>query len=690
MRLPRVSARLGTLLALSPLAAAQGQLHTVDGSLAGGRLGYSLVRFHDLDGDGWREFLAGSPGLTIGVGGRVGILSGRHLAQGTGVLVKGWIQGVDESFGFSLVGLDDFDGDGDRDFAVGAPGHGVGPVFPTADGQVSIWDSSGTLQGEILGPTSGEQLGYAMALVGDLNGDGFKDLLAGSPQFSGGIPTVNWCGKAAVYSGKSLLQNNAVVLRAHLGDEVNESFGRSLATGFFDGDSIVDYAVGAPNRTNSGGVFGSGRVSVYSGATGALIRTIHGAAGAQLGASLSGGLDVTGDGVHDLVIGAPMAGTNGAGSGSVFVYSGAALGGGGILLPSMTWHGPSAGAHFGAAVAVVQDLNGDGRADVLAGAPDYEFFPFGQDNGMFRCFSGQTGELLGHRTGQNDEHLGGAFASADTWDGKPGWEFLVGSPQSELGGTDSGRVASYSIFPNTPTTYCTAKVNSQGCTPAISGSGQPSVAPGVTFSVKAASVLNNTPGILLYALDAAASPFQGGFLCVGAPFKRTSGVFSGGSPVGTDCTGVLSFEFNALIQSGVDATLVPGQEVFSQFWSRDVASPGGSCLTGGMRFLIHPCDSRAMCRLTPRSQGRRGRAVVPRRLARRSSSLVYRDAVLRRRAVDPGRSTNRSSVLSSCRSAKRLRMTWSFREQTRNTRFRRSCEVSITLHDLARERMQRV
>lgn len=588
MRPLRPTARLGIALILSPLAAAQGQLHAVEGTQAGGSLGRSLARFHDLDGDGWREFLAGSPSSSTGIPGRVGVLSGRYLAQGTGVLVQNWIQGTDESFGWSVVGLDDFDGDGDKDLAVGEPAYGVGPIFPTPDGRVSIWDHSGNLLGQIIGPTTSEQLGVAMALVGDLNGDGFKDLLVGSPLFSGGIPTVNWCGKAAVYSGKSLLQNNAVVLRAHLGDMVNESFGSALATGFFDGDATVDYAISAPNRTSSGGVFGSGRVSVYSGATGALIRTIHGGGGAKFGAALSSGLDVTGDGVHDLVIGAPNAGTNGAESGSVFVYSGAGLVGGGILLPSMTWHGLSSGDHFGASVALVQDLNGDGRADVLAGAPDYEFFPFGQDNGMFRCFSGQTGELLGHRTGQDDEHLGGAFASADTWDGKPGWEFLVGSPQSELGGTDSGRVASFSIFPNTPTTYCTAKVNSQGCTPSISGAGQPSVAAGVTFSIKASNVLNNVPGILLYAMDAAASPFQGGFLCVGSPFKRTTGVFSGGSSSGTDCTGVLSFDFNALIQGGSDATLVAGQEVFSQFWSRDVASPGGSSLTGGLRFLIHP------------------------------------------------------------------------------------------------------
>lgn len=593
MRLLPAAARLGALLALAPLGAAQGLLHSVDSTTAGENLGVALVRFHDLNGDGWREFLAGAPGAAPY--GRVAVLSGRHLAQGAGVQILSSIPGAPGAsgggggFGGSIVGLDDFDGDGDKDLAVSASGFTTGTLpFFKPTGKVSIFDAGGSLLGQVLGPTEGERFGSEMVLLGDLNGDGFKDLLISSIWFSGGIPTADYCGKAAIYSGKSLLQNTAVVLRAHLGEQSNEYFGWSLAAGFFNGDSVIDYAVGTPYRQSSSGVANSGRVSVYDGATGSLIRTIHGAGGSQFGASLSSGLNVTDDGVHDLVIGAPYANNNGAESGSVFVYSGAALDDGGILLPVHAWHGLSTNDHFGAAVAIVQDLNGDGRADVLAGAPDYEFSPFGQDNGMFRCFSGQTGELLGHRTGQNDEHLGGAFTSADTWDGKPGWEFLVGSPQSELGGTDSGRVASYSIFPNTPTTYCTAKVNSQGCTPVISGTGQPGVTPGVTFSVKAANVLNNTPGILLYALDAAASPFQGGFLCVGAPFKRTTGVFSGGSAVGTDCTGVLSFEFNALIQSGVDPALVPGQEVFSQFWSRDVASPGGSSLTGGMRFLIHP------------------------------------------------------------------------------------------------------
>jgi hypothetical protein len=578
-----------SLALLASLAAAQGQLNAVDGTLANANLGSALVRFHDLDGDGWREFLAGSPSTVDGQAGRVAVISGRFLAQGTFPSVQAWIPGTARAFGAALIGLEDFDGDGDRDFAVGAPDYVVGNPFGFPFGQVSIWDENGAMTGQITGPKLGEDLGSALALVHDLNGDGIKDVLAGSPGFSGNIPTIQMCGKAAIYSGANILQNQAVVLRAHLGDQEFERFGSTLATGFFNADAVIDYAIGTPWRESSGGVTESGRVSVYDGATGALIRTIHGGGGTHFGASLAAGLDVTGDGVHDLVIGAPHAGTNGAESGTAYVYSGAALDHGGLLLPAYLWHGPIAGAHFGAAVGLLQDVHGDGDADVAVGAPDYQVFPFSWDNGLMRIFSGETGELLGTRTGLNDEHLGGSFVRADTWDGKPGWEFLVGSPQSELGGASSGRVASYSIFPNTPTTYCTPKVNSKGCTPSISGLGQPSVTPGTHFNVKASNVLNNVPGLLIYSYDAAASPFQGGLVCVSAPVKRTGGTLSNGTPPpAVDCTGSLWFDFNAYIQSGADSSLVAGQEVFCQAWSRDTASPGGSNLTGGLRFLIHP------------------------------------------------------------------------------------------------------
>jgi hypothetical protein len=581
---------LAALFALAAPAPAQGVLHSLNGSPTTPRLGTALVRFHDLDGDGWREFLVGAPDLdsTSSSFGKVLVLSGRFLAEGVGAPGVSVITGPTNDFGASLAGVDDFDGNGVKDFVVGAPDFAVGTGFGFPHGMLRICDANGSTLGEITGQVTFEELGASVAVLGDLNGDGYKDILAGSPAFTGNIPNVISCGKAAVYSGKNLLASQAVVLRAHLGEKEGERFGSTLATGWFDGDSIVDYAIGTPHRESGTGVADSGRVSVYSGATGNLIRTIFGGGGAHFGASLGSGLDVTGDGVHDLVIGAPYSATNGTGSGSAYVYSGAGIVGGGLLLPLRTWHGPAVGAHFGAAVALVHDLNADGDADVLVGAPDYSFVPNAIGAGLLRCYSGATGEQMGSRTGAQGEHLGGAFVSADHWDGEPGWEFLVGSPESNLAGAATGRVSSLSIFPNTPTSYCTAKVNSLGCTPAISGVGLPSVVPGTHFNVKASNVLNNVPGILIYAYDAAATPFQGGFLCVGSPLTRTAGSFSGGTPPpAADCSGSFWFDFNSYLQTGVDAALVAGQEVFCQFWSRDVASPGGSSLSNALRFLIH-------------------------------------------------------------------------------------------------------
>jgi hypothetical protein len=138
-----------------------------------------------------------------------------------------------------------------------------------------------------------------------------------------------------------------------------------------------------------------------------------------------------------------------------------------------------------------------------------------------------------------------------------------------------------------PTSYCTAKLNSQGCLPAISSSGVPSASGTPPFPIVASSVINQTVGILIYGHQAAATPFQGGTLCIGGAVKRTPGQASGGSAAGVDCTGSFSFDFNAFIAQGVDPLLsVPGQQVNAQYWSRDVAASFGSSLSDALQFAI--------------------------------------------------------------------------------------------------------
>jgi hypothetical protein len=148
-----------------------------------------------------------------------------------------------------------------------------------------------------------------------------------------------------------------------------------------------------------------------------------------------------------------------------------------------------------------------------------------------------------------------------------------------------------------PTTYCTAKVNSLGCSPAISSSGTPSAGASDGFTVSAASVRNNKSGLLFYGVNGrASSPFQGATLCVKSPIQYTGGVNSGGtSAPADDCTGVYAIDMTAFAHSSgtpvpLPALLVPGTLVNCQFWGRDpgFAAPNNTTLSDGLEYSVCP------------------------------------------------------------------------------------------------------
>lgn len=147
----------------------------------------------------------------------------------------------------------------------------------------------------------------------------------------------------------------------------------------------------------------------------------------------------------------------------------------------------------------------------------------------------------------------------------------------------------------TPTTYCTAKVNSLGCVPAIGWSGSPSAGLGFGFVITGTNVRNNKPGLLLYTDGGpVAVPFQGGFRCVSAPIKRSIPVNSGGSAIpANDCSGVYAIDMNTFgygLSGGTPAPFltIPGTVVNAQFWGRDqgFAAPNNSTLSDGLEFVI--------------------------------------------------------------------------------------------------------
>jgi hypothetical protein len=149
----------------------------------------------------------------------------------------------------------------------------------------------------------------------------------------------------------------------------------------------------------------------------------------------------------------------------------------------------------------------------------------------------------------------------------------------------------------TPTIYCTAKFNSQGCLPDISSFGTASASAGSGFLIGCSGVLNNKSGLLFYGVSGSNStPFQGGTLCVGAPIKRTPAVNSGGTPPpGTDCSGQFLIDLNAVAVGALGGTplaalTVSGTVVNVQWWGRDpgFAAPNNTTLSGGLSYTI--CD----------------------------------------------------------------------------------------------------
>ncbi|MEO6708699.1 MAG: hypothetical protein ABI054_08060, partial [Planctomycetota bacterium] len=148
-------------------------------------------------------------------------------------------------------------------------------------------------------------------------------------------------------------------------------------------------------------------------------------------------------------------------------------------------------------------------------------------------------------------------------------------------------------------TYCSAKLNSLGCLPAISATGDPRASLASGFIVRGSLVRNQVVGLLLYTVNGnqAATPFQCATLCVGpGSVRRTPGTSAGGTLLpATDCSGVYSIDMNAFAAGAAGgnpspALLIAGTRVNAQWWGRDngFAVPCNTTLTDGLEYGIGP------------------------------------------------------------------------------------------------------
>ena len=205
------------------------------------------------------------------------------------------------------------------------------------------------------------------------------------------------------------------------GGAAGEQLGSALVTtDDLDGDGLADLLAGAPRSSSAGS--SSGSVLALSGASGALIYRIDGAAPSELfGSSLAALEDVDADGIADWLVGIPFASQGAARVGRAEVRSGAD----GSLL--RTHWGLEAFGLLGDAVAALGDLDGDGVGDYLIAAPQVDVN--GMDAGQVEVRSGATGFLIRNHDGAGPgERLGSALCGLGDLDGDGRADFALGAP----------------------------------------------------------------------------------------------------------------------------------------------------------------------------------------------------------------------------------------------------------------------
>ena len=358
---------MGCLVVAVP-ARAQTTLYTFNGDSVGDFFGVSVSGAGDVNGDGFADLIVGAAqddnnGADAGSARVLSGLNGSVLYTFNG-------DSPFDFFGVSVSGAGDVDGDGYADLIVGARGDdnngersGSARVFSGLDGSILY-----TFDGD----SAADTFGASVSGAGDVNGDGFADLIVGAAQDdNNGFSS----GSARVFSGL-----DGSILFTFDGDSAIDLFGISVSgAGDVDGDGFADIIVGARRDDNNGDSSGSARV--FSGADGSVLYTFNGDSPFDFfGGSVSGAGDVDGDGFADLIVGAHLDDNNGTDSGSARVFSGFD---GSVLY---TFDGDSGGDRFGLSVSGAGDVDGDSFADLIVGAVFDD--NNGTDSGSARVISG--------------------------------------------------------------------------------------------------------------------------------------------------------------------------------------------------------------------------------------------------------------------------------------------------------------
>ncbi len=351
---------------------------TAESNQGSAAFGQSVASAGDVNGDGYSDVIIGAPAYTNVEAGEGGAFLFEGSAAGLGASGTpgnaDWTAESDlanASLGTAVASAGDVNGDGYADVVIGAPGYANSQ---TGEGAAYLYlgSASGLSAAQdwlVESDQIDANLGQSVNTAGDTNGDGYDDVIVGIPLYDN-IEADE--GAAFVYQGFAAGLNSTAAWTAE-SNQANATFGQSVAAaGDVNGDGYADIIIGAPVYTN--GESGEGGAFVYQGSASGLSATAawtteSNQANASLGTAVATAGDVNGDGYDDVVVGSPDYTNSEAGEGAAFAFQGSSTG----LSTSADWTAESnqAGAAFGQSVASAGDINGDGYADVIIGAPLY-------------------------------------------------------------------------------------------------------------------------------------------------------------------------------------------------------------------------------------------------------------------------------------------------------------------------------
>jgi hypothetical protein len=331
---------------------------TAEGDQIGAELGYSVSTAGDVNGDGYDEVIVGAPRYdnTLFDQGAASVYLGTPSGISTSPAWTAYGEQSEGGFGSSVSTAGDVNADGYDDVIVGAWLHANGQINE-GRAYAYLGSSLGLSTTPSWTAESDEAcawFGYSVSPAGDVNGDGYDDVIVGA----WGYRIVNLDdGRAYVFLGSPAGLSTMPAWTADA-DQTGAGFAYSVSAGDVNGDGFDDVVVGAPFRDN-------GAVFVYLGSSAGLSSTPAWVAeepSGRFGFAVSAG-DVNGDGYSDVSVGAPQY----TGGGGAFVYLGSASGP--SMAPAWTAVSPVAFAFFGASVSAAGDWDGDGIRDVIVGAP---------------------------------------------------------------------------------------------------------------------------------------------------------------------------------------------------------------------------------------------------------------------------------------------------------------------------------